>query len=82
MNKVKETRHQSSFTAEGSDGRIYTVDVFVDILDASSHGNPFAEVEGLKSLRTRNGRTVNYIEKGKYEIVGGPTLTSDDPNAF
>jgi len=36
-------------------------------------------------MKTSDGEVVNYIEKGKYEIVrpgGKIEITSPDPNAF
>jgi hypothetical protein len=41
------------------------------------------EVAGMMSLKTDDGRTVKRVVKGKYEIVGDPTIriASDDPRA-
>ena len=34
-----------------------------------------------KDLRTSDGRYVNRLDRGKYQIFNGPELTSDDPDA-
>jgi hypothetical protein len=39
-------------------------------------------VPGLKEIGTDSCHPVNRIEHGKYQIVGGVELTSDDPNAI
>jgi hypothetical protein len=38
---------------------------------------------GALILKTKDGKDVNRIEKGSYEIVGSPAIavTSSDPNA-
>ena len=73
---------KGSFEAFNVEGVTRLIYVYADILDASSHGNPNAEIEGIRSLRTRNGQHVNRLDKGKYQVVEtGEMLTSDDPLA-
>jgi hypothetical protein len=75
---------KASFKCKGSDGRSYRLDVWVTYDDVSTFGD---EAQGGKMEESRRDLMVgnlhvNYIEKGKYEIVGsGVTLTCSDPNA-
>jgi hypothetical protein len=71
-----------SVNASGSDGRLYTLYIYTDILDAGAFGEPAATREGLKELRTSNGLLVNRLRQGEYEIVQtGVRLHSDSPDA-
>lgn len=79
---IKRMRHQSSFHARDEEGNERLLDVYVKVLHARTHGNPNAEIEGLKSIRTEHGGKINRIEKGEYMVVdSGEILTSDDPDA-
>jgi hypothetical protein len=79
---LKTIRLKCSFPARDGQGRTRSLDVFVEVQDARTHGKPKAEVEGLSILKTREGQHVNRLEKGKYQIVEtGEILTSDDPLA-
>ncbi len=78
----KRVDFKGSFDAHNSQGGTTLIDIYVDILDASTIENPEAELEGFKSLRTRTGQHVNRLEKGKYQVVvTGEVLTSNDPLA-
>ncbi|HEX3356391.1 MAG TPA: hypothetical protein VHS31_05355 [Tepidisphaeraceae bacterium] len=80
---LKSVRHKQSFNATDDQGHSHKLHVFVDIIDASTRDDPHAEEEGLKSIRTGDGSAVNYLEKGKYQIVStGQMLSSNDPNAL
>lgn len=72
------------FDATDVDGNIYRVYVYVNIVGFSDLSGRRAERRGLMELKTGDGRHVNAIEKGRYEIVGHPMIpiTSDDPNAL
>jgi hypothetical protein len=79
---LKEIRHTGSFVAVGEDGTEQTIHIYTHIIDAGTRANPYAELQGLKELRTEDGGAVNRIEKGKYQVVQtDEILTSDDPNA-
>jgi len=79
---LKEIRHTGSFIAVGEDGSERKLHIFTQIIDAGTLDNPDAELEGLKELRTDDGKAVNRLEKGKYQVVvTGETLRSDSPNA-
>lgn len=75
---------KARFNCRGDDGRAYRLDVWVTYEDVSSFGD---EQQGGKQEEARRDLMVgtlhvNYIEKGKYEIVGpGTILTCSDPNA-
>jgi hypothetical protein len=70
-----------SFVAKDSHGNQHTITVSQKFIEAvDQHGEHWGELPGLKSLET-DGRPVNRLEKGQYQIVGGVLLTSDDPRA-
>lgn len=70
-----------SFTAEGSDGKTYIVDVVTNYIDAGNL-TPHAVIEGKKEYRTSNGFTVKRVSKGEYTLLmTGVTLRSTSPNA-
>jgi hypothetical protein len=73
-------RQTGKFKAAGSAGRTYTINVFTDFINADSSEGP-VEVEGMKSLKTSDGQPVNRIGKGRYALLSGVRLVSDDPSA-
>ena len=79
------TRQEGSFVATDAAGNEYTVIIYRDLIDASNmHSRTRTQVPAkLGKLSTTDGRHVNYIDKGSYEIVGRPMIhiTSDDANA-
>lgn len=80
---MKETKHIGTFRAHDADGKEYRILVFQDFIIARSRAGT-SRVPGMKSLKSADGDRVNFIEKGKYEIVtvfGMLPVTSDDPNA-
>lgn len=78
----KETRHDGSFIAIDDDGDEYIIELFTQINDKGTFDDPYATSEGLKILKTRDGASVNYLSKGKYEIVQtGVVVQSSDPDA-
>ncbi|OJW20474.1 MAG: hypothetical protein BGO49_04495 [Planctomycetales bacterium 71-10] len=72
-----------TFKAKDESGREYTLQVYVDIIDAFTTADPNGEMPGVKSIFTADRDRVRRKGKGVYEIVGHRTirLTSDDPNA-
>jgi hypothetical protein len=78
----KNTKHTGTFRAKATDGREYTIDEFTEYLSGHSSSGAY-NIEGLKFYKCDDGRYVNKIEKGKYEIVDIPNIpiTSDDPRA-
>jgi hypothetical protein len=58
-----------SFTAIGDDGKEYKVLIYTNIIKAGSFEDPKATVEGIKSMVTSNGMTINRLKKGEYQIV-------------
>jgi hypothetical protein len=74
-----------TFTAAERDGTRHTIHELQD-----EHGvgktfvGPRKAADALHDLKTDDGRWVNYVAKGVYDIVGVPLMirvTSDDPNA-
>jgi hypothetical protein len=78
MHRVLQT-----FVAYTPEGDPQTLCVVQDLIDASSHSNPDAEVGGIKRIRTRQGFIVKKLRKCEYEIVGSGqkliTLAKDAP---
>jgi hypothetical protein len=79
---VKDIRHKFSFNAIDDDGETHALHVYGSMIDVSDFDNPNAEIEGLKQIQTDDGKHVNRLEQGRYQIVAtGQTLRSTDPNA-
>ncbi len=79
---IKRVEHVQTFEAVGDDGRNYVLNVFVEIIDAKTQGDPEAEIPGLKSIKTSDGESVNRVSKGRYQIVStGVELTADAADA-
>jgi hypothetical protein len=71
----------ASFTAVGSDGKNYIVDVVTNYIDAGNL-TPHAVIEGKKEYRTSNGFEVTRVSKGEYIVsLTGVTLRSTSPDA-
>jgi hypothetical protein len=76
-------RHTLTFTATDPEGNEITVHGFTRLTHADTLIEPPEDMELGKEYRTQDGRRVNRQAKGRYEIVGIPSipLSSDDPNA-
>lgn len=74
------TKFMFSFVAKDADGKEVELSVYTDFIQIPTRGGVH-ETPGMKSIKTAEGRSVNRLDKGKYQIVGGQTLTSDDPKA-
>jgi len=71
-----------SYSAVGIDGRSYTVRVCHNFTSSGPLNDPVPEAADFRTLCTSDGRYLNYIEKGQYQIVvTGVVLHSDDPDA-
>jgi hypothetical protein len=83
MARRKRVELVGEFVAASPDGRRHRLRHFRDILDVGTHDDPAAELPGLEAIKTADGRSVNRLEKGKYEIVGYPNIAvmSSDPLA-
>lgn len=76
------TKLTATFEAVGTDGQAYTILEWTNLIPAGTMTDPHAVIEGLKTLRTTNGLSVNRLDKGKYQIVQtGISLHSDSPDA-
>ena len=78
----KTLEHTGSFDAVSADGETYTLEIWTTIIRGNTSDGPY-RTEGLKELRTSDGRHVNRIAKGEYEVIGieSVRLTSSSPNA-
>jgi len=75
-------RCTGSYSAEGDDGRSYTVEAWTNFVGLGNLPDPVAEVAGAKTLCTSDGQNLNRRAKGEYVIVAtGVVLRSNDPNA-
>lgn len=74
-----------SFVARDNDGNEYTIGIYRDMIDTTTMHGPrgMESPSSLATLKTEDGRCVNRISQGSYEIVGRPMipLTSTDPVA-
>lgn len=76
------TKLTRTFEALDTDGKEHTILEWTNLIHAGTMTDPHAVIEGLKTLRTSNGLSVNRLEKGKYQIVQtGVSLHSDSPDA-
>ena len=70
------------YSAEASVGRSYTVEAWTNFTSPQTLDDPTPEVAGFRTLCTSDGQNLNYIEKGRYQIVAtGVVLQSNDPYA-
>ncbi len=79
---TKEIKHTGSFVATDENGDEHTVFVFSEYNVIRDRGAK-RRVPGLKSLQLSDGRHVNRVDKGHYELVDTPMvkLTSNNPSA-
>jgi len=84
------TRHENVFVtrfqAQDPLGRSYTIEVFQQYLVSTDLDGVTSRIPGLRSFRTSDGKSVNWLERGRYQIftpehTGGLDLESTDPNA-
>ncbi len=79
---MSDLRYIGSFAAVDNGGNSYTIHEYMKVThgrgSSGSHSSPNAH-----DLRTDDGRHVNRVSKGVYEIMGFETIrvTSDDSAA-
>jgi hypothetical protein len=79
----KERRHIGSFPAVSQSGDVRTIHVYQEFIISKSLNAPPEETPSWREFITEDGKRVNYLEKGKYQLVATrEILTSTDPNAF
>jgi hypothetical protein len=81
---VKYRKQTGSFRAKDSKGNEHSIFIYTDFIDAGDLQDPNAVIPGMKCLKTRDGSSVNRIDQGRYQVIGGMLpidLTSDDPAA-
>ena len=80
------TRNEGSFVATDSEGNEYTITIYREMIDTTTNSSKVRTQTpaAIATLRTSDGRYVNYIRKGSYEIVDSSmiSITSDAPNAL
>ena len=70
------------FTAHDEAGNEYRLSVHLTEVDLRTRGNPLARGVGTQAITTEDGKSVNRISKGRYQVVKtGLELTSDNPGA-
>jgi hypothetical protein len=74
-------KFRRSFLAHDEEGNEYVIEIYEYWADASTHDNPSGKVKSGKKRLVSNGEHVNRIEQGKYELMNGVILTSEDIDA-
>ena len=76
-------KHIKTFTAKDGDGIPHTLHVLQDVVTRARGLQRNKPVFlGLREIVTSDGRSVNRVVQGQYEIVvTGQILTSSDPDA-
>jgi hypothetical protein len=70
------------FTATDEGGIEHRLLVYQNFIRAGTFDDPSAVVAGLTRILTEDGKLVNCVRKGEYEIVEtGVHLRSSDPDA-
>jgi len=71
-----------TFTATSEAGTEYTIRVRIPRVSTASRGGPHAARAGRPAFHTSDGRSVNRLEKGVYQVVTtGVVLRSSSPDA-
>jgi len=68
---VGQFRKGESFSAQGDDGRIHLVTTWVEYVDKAEclSGRPQWETSGFECLRSEDGRAVQVLVDGRYEVA-------------
>lgn len=75
-------QHTGSFTATDQFGQKHKLHTYVERISVATLDEPNAMADGIKQLKTDRNRNVNYLQKGKYQLVdNGLIVTSTDPGA-
>lgn len=76
-------QNEGSFVATDDDGQPYTVVIHRHVSDTGAQLDPRSAAPGNLILRTTDGKKVNRINKGHYEIESQPNIPiySNDPTA-
>jgi len=77
-----QDRPIAKFPAVDGRGTKYMITVFQRFIRTGAVGVDDDWLPGIKKYRTHTGDPVNHVEKGKYRLLDGTELTSDDPNAL
>jgi hypothetical protein len=79
--KVKRIEQTGSFRAADEHGEWHTLHVFSSLIDAGPLTGLHAGIQGIQSIRTDDGESVERVVRGEYRTAWGETLRSDDPDA-
>jgi hypothetical protein len=63
-----------SFKAIDDQGKEYKIVEYTDFIDAATLADNPPPVQGQRALKTSDGRSVNQVAEGVYEIVGHPMI--------
>lgn len=73
---------RQEFTAVDGQGNKYRLLVYQQNVRAGTRGEPSTVIPGQKRIVTEDGKSVNRLKKGEYEIVETHVvLRSSDPDA-
>ncbi|NQU84939.1 MAG: hypothetical protein HQ541_04190 [Mariniphaga sp.] len=71
-----------NFICTDNEGCEYTINIYTDIIDTGNLNDPSRVIEGLKELETSDGKPVNRLKQGEYEIIETSViLHSNSPKA-
>lgn len=70
------------FRARAKDGQVYRLVAETSVTFYGGRGDPVVEDEGMTTIKTEDGRLVNHISKGRYNISETDIeLRTNDPDA-
>jgi hypothetical protein len=77
---MEQEQLEKSFAGRDERGRPVTVKVYVQSIGFESGGTPERR-STTRRIATSDGRRLNRISKGVYEVAGGGRITSDAADA-
>lgn len=79
---IKRTRQVGTFETRDTKGRLVSLIIYQEYLDAGIRNDPSAERKGRRQIMTNDGRHVDKIATRQYRVAGtAELLTSEDANA-
>ena len=76
-----QTQHTQTFDASDAHGQRYVLLLYQEFVHVGGPDDQHSFAPGARSLKTAAGEVVTRVAKGVYELDGGGTLLSDDPDA-
>jgi hypothetical protein len=74
MKDAMEKRTGNDFKVKASDGQVFNVVEFVQLIDVGDYDNPNDTIEGLKRYQTSSGLHVNRFGESEFEVLGAGPL--------